>query len=126
MIEISNAELAVMKVLWHEAPLPAADIVTRLQQTQDWQAKTIKTLLNRLVQKGALSFEQQGRAYLYQPTIAESDYQLHAGQSFVQRLFAGKVTPLVATFAAAEQLSKDDIAELKALVAQLEQEQNDV
>jgi len=51
---------------------------------------------------------------------------LHAGQSFVQRLFAGKITPLVATFAAAEQLSKDDIAELKALVAQLEQEQNDV
>ena len=121
MIEISNAELEVMKVLWAEAPLPAAAIVKQLQQTTDWQAKTIKTLLNRLVQKGALNFEHEGRAYLYHPVIAETDYQIHAGQTFVQRLFAGKVTPLVASFAAAEQLSKDDISALKALIAQLEE-----
>lgn len=123
MIEISNAELEVMKVLWHEAPLPAATIVARLQHTSDWQAKTIKTMLNRLVQKGALDYQQQGRAYLYQPTVTQSDYQRHAGQHFVKRLFSGKVAPLVASFADADNLSQDDIAELKALLAKFEQEQ---
>lgn len=124
MIEISNAELEVMKVLWHEAPLPAADIIARLQETSDWQAKTIKTLLSRLVQKGALDYQQQGRAYLYLPTIAQSDYQRHAGKHFVQRLFSGKVAPLVASFADADNLSQQDIAELKALLAKLEKEQD--
>lgn len=125
MIEISNAELEVMKVLWQEAPLPAIAIVERLQNTSDWQAKTIKTMLSRLVQKGALDYQQQGRAYLYQPTIAEQDYQCHAGKNFVKRLFSGKVAPLVASFAATENLSNEDIRELKALLEKLEQEAAD-
>lgn len=123
MIDISNAELEVMKVLWAEAPLPAATVVERIQQTSDWHEKTVKTLLSRLVQKGALDYQREGRAYFYQPTIAQQDYQHHVGRSFVQRLFAGKVTPLVASFADSDDLSAEDVAELKALIASWEKEQ---
>lgn len=120
MVEVSNAELHVMQVLWRQSPQTAQDIVGQLQQEFDWHEKTIKTMLNRLTQKQALTYTKQGRSYLYSPAISQQDYQQQASQSFVQRLFAGKVTPLVAHFAEEGKLSDSDIDELKSLIAKLE------
>lgn len=120
MVEVSNAELHVMQVLWRQSPQTAQDIVGQLQQEFDWHEKTIKTMLNRLTQKQALTYTKQGRSYLYSPAISQQDYQQQASQSFVQRLFAGKVTPLVAHFAEKGKLSDSDIDELKSLIAKLE------
>ena len=125
MLDISNAELEVMQVLWQKHPSTAADVISCLQQQKDWHEKTIKTLLNRLVSKGALSYQKQGRAYLYSPCVAQQDYQQQASGSFVQKLFAGRVAPLVASFARKHDLSAADLAELKQLVAELEQDQQE-
>lgn len=125
MLDISNAELELMQVIWQQYPCTAADVVQQLQQQKDWHEKTVKTLLNRLVSKGALAYETQGRAYLYSPLIARQDYQQQASGNFVQKLFAGRVAPLVASFARKHELSAADLAELKQLVAELEQQQED-
>ena len=124
MIEISNAELSVMQVLWQRQPLSANDVVAALGNDKDWHEKTVKTLLNRLVSKGALGFDKDGRAYLYYPLIAEQDYQLQQGRSFIERIFAGRVAPLVAGFASQNKLNADDVQQLKQLIADWEQEQH--
>ncbi|MCL5050269.1 MAG: BlaI/MecI/CopY family transcriptional regulator [Firmicutes bacterium] len=116
--DISPAELEVLKVLWRQAPLPAQVIVDEVQKTQDWHAKTVKTLLNRLVKKEVLDFEKQGRSYLYQPTLSKSDYQRQQGKHFINRVFEGKLSPLVAGFANQGTLDQDDIDALKDIIAQ--------
>lgn len=124
MIEISNAELSVMQVLWQQRqPLSANDVVTALGNAKDWHEKTVKTLLNRLVSKGALGYEKDGRAYQYFPLIAEQDYQLEQSRSFVERIFSGRIAPLVAGFASQKKLTEDDVAQLKQLISEWEQEQ---
>lgn len=124
-IDISNTELEVMQVIWEKEPCTASDVIQRLQQHKDWHEKTVKTLLNRLVAKGALSFVKQGRFYLYSTSIDRQVYQQQASGNFVQRLFSGRVAPLVASFARKNELSAADLAELKQLVAKLEQQQED-
>lgn len=124
MIEISNAELCVMQILWQQQPLSANEVVTALGNAKDWHEKTVKTLLNRLVSKGALGFDKDGRAYLYYPLVTEQDYQLQQSRTFVERLFAGRVAPLVAGFASQNKLNADDVQQLKQLIADWEQEQH--
>ncbi|MCC5880011.1 MAG: BlaI/MecI/CopY family transcriptional regulator [Idiomarina sp.] len=122
-MDISNAELEVLNVLWAEAPLPANEVAKRVQLAQDWHEKTVKTLLNRLAGKGAISFEKDGRAYLYSPVIEQANYQQKVSQNFVERLFAGRVSPLVAGFARQGKLSADDVDELKGLIKDWERQQ---
>ncbi|MGS0729597.1 BlaI/MecI/CopY family transcriptional regulator, partial [Shewanella sp. 0m-11] len=75
-----------------------------------------KTLLNRLVKKQAIGFDKQGRSYLYFPLIEQSEYQLKESESFIERLFSGRVAPLVAGFAKQNKLSAEDVAELQQLI----------
>ncbi len=116
---ISDAEYAVMEVLWADAPLTANTIAERLTESQNWTLPTIKTLLSRLVTKGALSTEADGRRFLYQPLIERTDYVSGESRRLVDRLFGGRLTPLVAHFAESESLTADDIAEIEALLKEL-------
>ena len=119
---ISQAELSVMEVLWQDSPLAASDISTRLEAETDWNIRTIKTLLSRLVEKSALSTTQDGRRYLYAPLVSRSDYAAKAARRLSDRLFGGKAAPLVAHLAESKSLTEDDIAELEALLAELKNE----
>lgn len=116
MKEISNAELNVLNVLWQKSPISASKVVAQLSKNTDWHEKTVKTLLNRLVKKQAIGFEKQGRSYLYHPLIAQSDYQRKESESFIERLFSGRVAPLVAGFARENKLSAKDVEELQQLI----------
>lgn len=116
---ISDAEHAVMEVLWDAAPLDAQSIFDRLVGTQSWTLATVKTLLSRLVAKEALATEAEGRKFLYRPVIARTDYVSGESRRLVDRLFGGRLSPLVAQFAEAETLSADDIAEIEALLREL-------
>ena len=119
--KISQAELSVMEVLWGESPLPASDIASALQ-AKTWNIKTIKTLLSRLVDKGALSTARDGRRYLYAPLISREAYAAGAARSLSDRLFGGRAAPLVAHLAEGRGLSDGDIAELEAILASLKSE----
>ena len=118
---ISESELAVMDVVWSNAPITANAVADALVAYRDWSLQTVKTLLARLVVKGALSTEQDGRRFLYRPLIAREDYRAREGRRFVDRLFEGRVSPLVAQLAEQEALSDSDIAELKLIIDRLGQ-----
>jgi predicted transcriptional regulator len=115
-MEISKTELEVMQVIWKSFPVTADIVIENLNQTHIWHEKTVKTLLNRLIKKQALSYEKKGRQYAYYPLLEKNDYQIKETHSFVRRLFQGQISPLVASFAKHESLSKDDIEELKKLI----------
>ncbi len=116
---ISQSELDIMNVLWEKSPMAASEVVERLDNNKDWSSRTVKTLLSRLVEKGALSTEADGRRYLYTPLIAKDTYASHAAKSLSERLFGGRAAPLVAHLAKGEGLSETDIEELEALLARL-------
>ncbi len=116
---ISEAEHAVMEVLWADAPMDATSVADRLAQSQGWTLPTVKTLLSRLVSKGALDTASIGRKFLYQPAIERSDYVAGESRRLVDRLFGGKLSPLVAHLAEREALSAADIAEIEALLQEL-------
>ena len=119
-ISISDAESVVMKVLWRRHPMAADEIIAALVGQQDWQESTIKTLLNRLLKKGALVAKQEGKRYMYSPLLQEDAWQLSEGEGMLTRLFDGRVAPLVAHFGKHRKLSAADIAELKKLVQELD------
>lgn len=113
---ISDAESRVMAQLWERSPQTAEDLAATLGDTQGWQPSTIKTLLNRLLQKGAVSAERDGRRFLYSAVLERDVWQRSQSVSLIDRLFGGHLAPLVAQFASQRKLSKADIAALKALL----------
>ena len=121
-MSISEAESVVMDVLWQEHPLTAEEVVAALAKSTDWQEPTIKTLLNRLLTKKAIAAQRQGRRYLYRPLLQRSDYVHDQSKGLLDRLFDGRVAPLVAHFSDRRKLSKRDLAELKELIEGLTHE----
>lgn len=118
-MRISQSELDVMDVLWTQSPLAASDVAKALQGDKDWNIRTVKTLLARLVEKGALATEPDGRRYLYTPTLSRDSYAAKAARRLSDRLFGGRAAPLVAHLAQDEGLTPEDIAELEALLREL-------
>lgn len=118
---ISDAEHAVMEVLWDTAPLSAQDVVERIDSARGWSANTVKTLLGRLLAKQVIAHEEDGRRYLYRPLVAREDYVAGESQRLIDRLFGGRLTPLVAHLAERDQLTDADIAEIEALLKALKQ-----
>ena len=117
---VSEAESTVMEVLWQRHPLSAEDIVAELAEASGWAAPTIKTLINRLLNKGAIRAEKDGRRYLYSPVLARESWIGQQSEGMLERLFGGRVAPLVAHFSERGKLSAADIAELKRLIAELD------
>jgi len=115
-IAISDAESRVMDVLWRHSPQSAEEIVATLQRDTAWHEKTIKTLLNRLLGKRAVSAQKDGRRYLYAPRLRREDWQQQESRSLLDRVFGGRVAPLLAHFSQHEKLSAKDIAELRKLI----------
>ncbi len=118
-VHISEAESFVMEVLWRDSPRCAEDVVAALDSQQQWQETTIKTLLNRLLKKGAIRAEKDGRRFLYSPLLTRAQWVTCESASLVDRLFAGRVAPLIAHFGKHRKLSRSDIDELKRLVDEL-------
>ena len=116
---ISDAEHAVMEVLWDESPLTAQDVAERVDPAKGWSANTVKTLLGRLLAKTVIGNEAEGRRYLYRPLVARDDYVTGESRRLMDRLFGGKLTPLVAHLAERDELTAQDIAEIEALLQEL-------
>jgi BlaI family penicillinase repressor len=120
-MKISSAESAVMEALWRRSPLAAEDIAAEVAGPQGWTEATVKTLVNRLLKKKAIAAARDGRRYLYRPLVQRADYVQAESQGLLDRLFDGRLAPLVSHLSAAKALSADDIAELKRLIAEIEE-----
>lgn len=119
-VRISDAELDVMEALWAaNQPLTAAEVAERIEDSRGWTLATVKTMLSRLAAKGALTHREDGRRFLYSPSIRREAYVGHESRRFVERLFGGRLSPLVARLAEEDALDEDDIAAIEALLKEL-------
>lgn len=113
---ISDAETEILKQLWDCSPLSAQDIISRMQGNQS----TVKTLINRLLKKGALSFKEQDRKYLYSPLVNKAEFYKEKSNTFLEKYFGGEVLPMISFFTNQKTLDEKELQELKQLVAQME------
>jgi BlaI family transcriptional regulator, penicillinase repressor len=120
VISISEAESIVMEVIWRRNPIITDDVVAELAHQRRWQEPTVKTLLNRLLKKGAVSAQKEGRRYLYSPVLKREEWLAAESKGFLDRVFDGRLVPLVSHFSQHRKLSKKEIAELKRLIQELD------
>jgi BlaI family transcriptional regulator, penicillinase repressor len=119
-VRLSEAELEVMEVLWASAhPLGATEVATAVPNDRQWSLATVKTLLSRLLAKGAIEPARDGRRFLYAPRIGRDAYVGAESRRFVSRLFGGRLSPLIAQLAEDEALDAEDVAEIEALLKRL-------
>ena len=114
--KISEAEWEVMKTLWEKSPLTANDIVETLSKRTSWQRETIRTLINRLVQKKAVAFEKEGRQHHYYPVVAETECVKAETRSLLRRLRVSAIEPMLAALVEEQRLSAEQIARLKEIL----------
>ena len=121
-VPISAAESVVMQVFWERGALPTEDVVAALESHGKWQESTVKTLLNRLLKKGALRARKDNRRYVYSPVLTREDWLSTESHGFLDRLFGGRVAPLVSYFSQQKKLGKKDIEDLRKLIKELDDE----
>lgn len=113
---ISDAEWLVMKVLWQESPLTASSVIEYLKLETNWNPKTIQTLIGRLVKKGALDINKDANLYQYYPLVSQEECMREETKSFLQKVYGGSLNLLLANFVKSENLSPEEIEELKSLL----------
>jgi BlaI family penicillinase repressor len=118
--QISDTEWQIMKILWASEPLTANEVIKKIEGFTSWKPKTVKTLLGRLVKKNAISFEKDGRAYVYYPIVSEHECVKAESHSFLEKVFSGALNVMFANFLEEKQLSKEEITELKRILEEKE------
>jgi len=116
-IRISDAELEVMEALWaSRRPLTAIEVAEHIAPERGWSLPTVKTMLSRLTAKGAVEYREEGRRYLYSAAVARDAYVGKESRRFVDQLFGGRLSPLVARLAKEDALDDEDIAAIEAIL----------
>ena len=114
---ISEAEFEVMKIVWKSAPINTNEITERLLKTTSWSAKTIQTLIKRLVTKGALTYEKQGRVFVYTPLVEENEYVSQQSNSFLNRFYDGDFSAMLSAYLENNQLSETELNNLRSILS---------
>ena len=114
--QISEAEFEVMKIVWQYAPVSTNEITDRLMKTTSWGAKTIQTLIKRLTNKGALTYEKEGRVYVYTPLVKENEYISQQSNSFLRRFYDGDITAMLSAYIKNDRLSAEEIGTLRSIL----------
>lgn len=114
---ISEAEFEVMKIVWKSAPINTNEITERLLKTTSWSAKTIQTLIKRLVTMGALTYEKQGRVFVYTPLVEENEYISQQSNSFIKRFYDGDISAMLSAYLENNQLSETELNHLRSLLS---------
>ena len=113
---ISEAESQVMKLIWAKAPVSTKEVTEILIKESQWKPKTIQTLLSRLVKKGVIGYEKEGRVFVYTPLIKEEDYVEQESSSFLNKFYDGALNSMVVNFLEQDKLTENDIDELKKIL----------
>lgn len=122
-MHITAAEAHVMEALWRRQPMSADDLVAEVGASQQWGEATVKTLINRLLKKKAIKSERADGKHGYRPLIDRSAYVHSESQGLLDRLFDGRLAPLVSHFSKREKLNPEDIAELRRLLDKIDDDQ---
>ena len=113
---ISEAEWEIMKALWEQSPVTVNDLAGRLAPARKWHPKTVRTMLNRLQRKGVVSHRVVDGMYHYQPAVSRENCTRRAAESFIDRVFGGAVTPMIAQLVRRRPLTAQEKRELRKLL----------
>lgn len=114
--KISGAEWDVMKTVWEKSPRYAQEIINILMPIKGWKPKTIKSLISRLVNKGALGFHKTGKEYSYFHKVSKKECARVETKSFLNKVYDGALNTMLTTFIKEEKLSQKEIEELKRIL----------
>ena len=114
-ISIGESELEIMKVLWKADEPINTQVIGKAVEEHGWKRTTISTFLTRLVEKGAITSEKRGREYYYTPIITEKEYRKSQTNNLIKSLYNGSVKEFAAALFEDENLSENDIKELRAI-----------
>ena len=117
---ISESEWEIMNLVWAKSPLSTSEIVEQLSAKVGWHSRTIRTLLDRLVRKGALAYVTEGKRYLYRPQVSMEECVRKESQSFLERAFGGEPASMLIHLVKTTRLSPAEIQQLKAILAEKE------
>jgi BlaI family transcriptional regulator, penicillinase repressor len=123
-MSITPAESHIMDALWRRGPLAMEDVVAEVAE-QNWGAATVKTLVHRLLKRKAIRSERIEGRVRYVPVLQRAEYLQSESQGLLDRLFGGRLTPLVAHFAEHRALSKDEVKRLRRLLDELDDGRSD-
>lgn len=123
--QISEAEFEVMKIVWKYAPISTNEITEKLLRTTSWSPKTIQTLIKRLVNKGALTYEKQSRVFVYTPVVDEKEYIGQESRTFLKRYYGGDITAMLSAYIENDKLSETEIDTLRSLLSKRNQKGGD-
>jgi BlaI family penicillinase repressor len=115
-VHITDAEWRVMQVVWERQAATAAEVIAALADATGWRHRTIRTLLARLVDKGALAARADGNRYLYRPRVSREACVRREGRSFLQKVFGGDAGELLVHFVRGTDMTPEQIDELKRLL----------
>ncbi|QZY53990.1 BlaI/MecI/CopY family transcriptional regulator [Crassaminicella profunda] len=122
--KISESEFEIMKLLWKNNPLTSNEIIDVLSEKMGWSHQTIKTFINRLLNKKVIGFEKSGRSYLYYPLFSYDDYVKVENKSFLQRIYDGALGTLFSKFLEEENLSQKEIEKLQKILEEKKETKN--
>lgn len=116
---ISNSEQLLLEILWSESPLTVGQIIERIQLKTQWHQNTIKTMLTRLIKKGTVKRNRDGKRFFYAPNVSRYDILSKETEGFLSRFFGGEIAPLVANFAKNKKLSKKELDDIETILNKL-------
>jgi predicted transcriptional regulator len=119
-MNITSAESHIMEALWRRGQLSTDEIAAEVAGPQGWGEATVKTLIYRLLKKKAIGSVRQGGRHVYEPLIQRADYVQAESQGLLDRLFEGKLAPLVAHFAEHRKLKPEEVKRLRKLLEDLD------
>lgn len=114
--KISDSEWEIMKIIWQNDSITSTKIINELQEKTNWKASTIKTLINRLLNKEAISFTKKGKEYYYFSIVSEEECIKEESKSFLSKVFNGSLNSMVVNFVKSQKLTKTEIDELKSIL----------
>ncbi len=120
---LPDAELAVMQIIWEASgPVTSAYVLERVQEPYGWKATSVLTFLTRLCEKGFLACAKEGKHNIYTPLVAAADYRQKESIRFLQKMYRGSLRDLVASLSDAGAVTGEDLAQLRAFLAQQKEE----
>lgn len=119
--ELTEAEWAIMKVVWESEPCAAGTVQEALEKSKDWAYSTVKTTMDRMASKGLLEISKIRNLQLFSSRVSQEDAKKGEFRKMLKRAFDGALTPMMQFLIEQEGMSKDELSQLRQFVDKAQQ-----
>ncbi|MCI8417867.1 MAG: BlaI/MecI/CopY family transcriptional regulator [Lachnospiraceae bacterium] len=123
MVHLSDGEWKIMQLLWQQEPWTITKLTAALQQETDWSKHTVITMLNRMVKKGAVRYEEGTRAKLYYSQVKREETAAQETRGFLDKVYAGSLSLMVHAMVSQRHVSREELEEIQAILKKAEEEE---